>query len=33
MPEKSVHGDIDFLLIFKEGYTLEDIRVNLEIEK
>ena len=26
LPEKTVHGDIDFLLVLKPGYTLESVR-------
>ena len=33
LPEKTQHGDIDFLLVLKEGHTLGSIRDLLGIEK
>ena len=33
LPEKTVHGDIDFLLVLKPGYTLESVRDLLGIKK
>jgi hypothetical protein len=33
LPEKEVHGDIDFLVLFKEGYELKDVLEMLKIPK
>lgn len=32
MPEKQVHGDIDFLIMLKPNYSLRDIQALLQID-
>jgi hypothetical protein len=33
LPEKKVHGDIDFLLVFKQGFTLTNIIGLMKLQK
>ena len=33
LPEKQVHGDIDFLIIFKQGHSLQDIILLMKLTK
>ena len=33
LPEKEVHGDIDFLILFKEGFKLQSIIDLLKLSK
>lgn len=33
LPEKDLHGDIDFLVILKPNYTPKDVIATLKLEK
>ena len=33
LPEKEVHGDVDFLILFKEGFKLQDVIDLLQLSK